>query len=163
MLFLLRRARALNLTHFKYLYNSITPTHVNANNMKILLLCSPKVWLEYSYSSPNLQNPTAPREKVIKNALPSHHGVNPVCWGVLAGFDSQFNDAFSLQQTRSGAHGKTSHLLHTGDEEIHPAQKAVLNHMAMWKSLKIFALCTLTCQCVHHFIMNTSLFYVSKQ
>lgn len=56
-----------------------------------------------------------------------------MCWGVLAVFDSQFNDAFSLQQTRTGAHGKTSHLLHTGDEEIHPAQTAILNHVAMWK------------------------------
>lgn len=107
--------------------------------MKTLLLCSPKVWLEYAHQTPALQNPTAPHEYIIKNASPPHHGVDPVCGGVLAVFDSQFNDAFALQQTRTGAHGETSHLLHTGDEEIHPVQTAVLNHMAMWKSMKVFA------------------------
>ncbi len=51
----------------------------------------------------------------------SHHGVDPVCWGVFGVFDGEFNDALPLQQTRTGAHGETSHLLHAGDEEIHPA------------------------------------------
>lgn len=52
---------------------------------------------------------------------PSHHGVDPVCWGVFAVFNGEFNDALPLQQTRARAHGEASHFLHTGDEEIHPA------------------------------------------
>lgn len=57
-----------------------------------------------------------------KSVCLSHHGVDPVCWGVFGVLDSQLNDALPLKQTRAGAHGKTSHLLHARDEEIHPAQ-----------------------------------------
>lgn len=48
------------------------------------------------------------------------HGVDPVCWRVFGVFDGQFDDTLPLQQTRAGAHGETPHLLHAGDEEIHP-------------------------------------------
>lgn len=129
--------------------------------MRILLLCSPKVWLEYSYDSLDLQ--TAAHEKIIKNALPSHRGMDPVCWWVLAVFDSQFNDAFSLQQTRTGAHGKTSHLLHTGDEEIHPAQTAEMNHLAMWKSLPLLNVSIIFFITTISTLVPILKFYMSKQ
>lgn len=47
-------------------------------------------------------------------------GMNPMCRGVFTVFDSQFNDSLPLQQTRAGAHGETSHLLYTRNEEVHP-------------------------------------------
>lgn len=53
---------------------------------------------------------------------PAHRGVDPVRWGVNGVFDGQFNDALPLQQTRAGAHGETSHLLHARDDQIHPAR-----------------------------------------
>lgn len=52
----------------------------------------------------------------------THHGVDPVCWGVFGVFDGEFNNALPLEQTWAGAHGKPSNLLHARDEEIHPAQ-----------------------------------------
>lgn len=117
------KSRSTELGHLEYLYNPIT--HQRNHNPK----CD-RDW------SPRLPSP---REELIKSGWPSHHGVDPVCWGVLAVFDSQFDDAFSLQQTRAGAHGKTPHLLHTGDEEIHPAQN---NHntflLEVLKHSKVF-------------------------
>lgn len=57
-----------------------------------------------------------------EGGCPAHRSVDPVCWGVSGVFDSQLDDALPLQQAWAGAHGETSHLLHTRDEEIHPAK-----------------------------------------
>ena len=48
--------------------------------------------------------------------------MDPVGWGVQGLFDRQLNDPLPLEQARAGAHGETPHLLHAGDEEVHPAQ-----------------------------------------
>lgn len=66
--------------------------------------------------------PSANRCGAIYSSRGSHRGVDPVCRRVLGVFDGQLNDALSLQQTGAGAHGEAAHLLHAGDEEVHPAQ-----------------------------------------
>lgn len=62
----------------------------------------------------------------------THHGVNPVCRGVFGVFDGKFNNALPLEQTWAGAHGKTSNLLHTRNEEIHPAQTTTTTTNNQW-------------------------------
>lgn len=68
------------------------------------------------------------RQIYRENDCPTHCGVDPERWGVFGVFDSQFNNAFPLQQTRTGAHGETSHLLYAGNEEIYPAHTKKTNN-----------------------------------
>ena len=54
--------------------------------------------------------------------------MDPVGWRVLGIFDRQLNDPLLLEQARAGAHGEAPHLLHAGDEEVHPAQTHTQTH-----------------------------------
>lgn len=65
---------------------------------------------------------------IYSRCCDSHRGVDPVRRRVLGVFDGQLNDALSLQQSGAGAHGEAAHLLHAGDEEVHPARTNTTAH-----------------------------------
>lgn len=76
--------------------------------------------------------------KLRNSCQPTHRRVNPVRWRMIGQFDGQLHDALPLQQTRAGAHGETSHLVHSRDEEVHPAQQSRINDFDFRYSLVSF-------------------------